>query len=47
MQWIYNPRTVVILKWVTLIVLLLVAASCDGSTEGLWQGGGDDTPTWR
>jgi hypothetical protein len=46
MGWICNPRTMMILKWVVLLAVLLVAASC-GGPDGMYQGGGDDTPSWR
>lgn len=44
---ILNPK-MKIAFWAVIALVALVAASCgDQSGGGMWQGGGDSTPSWR
>ena len=44
---ITRPLMTKIMFWAVITVLALVAAACGGGAGGMWQGGGDSTPSWR
>lgn len=44
---ITRPLMTKVMFWAMITVLALVLADCTTSEGGMYQGGGDDSPSWR